>query len=885
MKYFLLLAIAVVTQVYVTAEERQIRNVIPSWGDITLVYGPGTDAAMDTPEAMDRMVKHWKGRGFTGVYLRSDLDQFPPGEVIRHPRAAMQNPGLAVYWNIVDEIMAKADPHKTARAAAEKHGFEYWLSHPHIYSEGAPVDVGEEGLGRMVPWSYMIKYHRDHPEVITIDREGNKQWMVPEYAYPGLRTYKAAEFAYMAKAYNPSGIIASMRSETSQLIDPPAHADQFGFNQPVVDDMKRLYSVDIMTDPRFDWKSASFQSDDEMVQKWRELRGSYITELYREIRQAMRKANPKVKFAVLLSGEYVGPLMGNARLDWRKWVDEGIVDVLIVGATFEATLDPDADKKGYLTNTRFGKGTVSVDQVKKYIKASKNPGIQVIQTGAPSYFYPPAPDNADGWQCDAWYDAYVLAIYQRWEQWKKDLADFGSIKFFEQDFDGFKPKDPGQAGGIGDGRHHPDLRSSPGVWYKVGDATDNRPYIQSQVKRGASGNAVAFTGKDLTAIHYSSPDRSLLTGQMDTAICNGKARMSYWVYRASEGNSLTTYFSGNAAHERDVAVRVAAKTGRLSYASGDQWIEANAFVPMNQWYPIAIEVNVDALTYSAFAGEKAQAIASDIPIAPPKDRFVSHHGEETVRHKVPSYRIFNALVFVPTEGSTEPIYMDDVLVQWQPTMHYTASGKNVVATENFEKLKPYAKEFSGGWKAITEFAKPAFFVERTTSYGEGVHCLRASGGGLFQSDLGQKLTPASAGGLITVDLDLFIRSDKDFPYILPDPTTRSKHHAVIGLQGASKPFALAKPVDGTWRIWDGTAYKDTGKTMHYDVWNHVQLSINTRENKWKLIVQPIGEMPAVVGEGSCGAGVQPGEKLRLVIQPSDTPENISCFDNLSVTSN
>ena len=117
-------------------------NLIPSWGDMTLVYGPGTDAAMDTAEAMEAMVKHWKGRGFTGVYLRSDLDQFPPGEVIRHSGKLQTNPGLAVYWHIVDEIMAKADPHTTIRQASEKLGFDYWLSHPHIYSEGAPAGGG-----------------------------------------------------------------------------------------------------------------------------------------------------------------------------------------------------------------------------------------------------------------------------------------------------------------------------------------------------------------------------------------------------------------------------------------------------------------------------------------------------------------------------------------------------------------------------------------------------------------------------------------------------------------------------------------------------------------------------------------------------------------------
>jgi hypothetical protein len=886
MKYVLLLAIAVVFVPAIRAEERAVRNLIPSWGDITLVYGPGTDAAMDTPEAMENMVKHWKGRGFTGVYLRSDLDQFPPGEVIRHKGKLQTNPGLAVYWRIVDEIMAKADPHKSMRDAAEKLGFEYWLSHPHIYSEGAPEEVGVDGPGRMVPWSYMLKYHRDHPEVITVDREGNKQWMVPEYGYPGVRANKAAEFGHMAKTYRPTGIIASMRSETSQLIPPPDHADQFGFNQVVVDDMKRLYNVDILTDPRFDWKSASFKSDDPMVQNWRDLRGSYITQLYREIRKAIKDANPNVKFAVGMSGEFVGPLMGNARLEWRKWIDEGIVDVIIPGMTFEATLDMDADKKGYLTNPRAGTGMVPTSEIKKYILASKHPEIQIIQTGAPSYFYPPAPDGADGWQCDAWYDAYTLAIYQRWEQWKKDLADMGSIKFFEQNFDGFKVKDGGIAGGMGDGRYHPDLRSCPGVWYKFGDSTDARPFVQQDVRRGNSGAAIALTGLDLTGVHYSSPDRSLLTGKMDTAIVNGKARLSFWIHRPTEQNSLTVYFTGSAQYERDVAVRVAAKTGRVSYASGSNWVESNTFVPLRQWYQITIDLDLDARTYSARGGE--QEICSGIAIAPPVDRYVTQHGVESIKHKVPSYRQFDVLMFVPTEGSKDPIYLDDVLVQWQPTLHYAKPGARQVASENFEKLKFGATSFGSAFRVQDVNGQSvAFQVERTTSYGEGVHCLRAGGGGSFGSDLGQQLTLASSKGLITVDLDLFIRSDKDFPYIIPDPTTRSPHTVTIGIEGAipDHPVAQVQPIDGTWRIFDGKQFVDTKTSVNYDVWNHLQLHIDTRAKTYRLIVQPIGEMPTVAGQAALGTGAQVGEKLRFVIRPSSTPDHLSCYDNIEVTSN
>lgn len=893
---FTFLAAAAFSISLCAAAEQPQRDLIPSWGDMTLVYGPGTDPAMDTPEAMANMVKHWKGRGFTGVYLRTDLTQFPPGTVIRHTAKKQDNPGLAVFWHLVDEILEKADPHHSARQAVEKHGgFEYWIFHPHIYSEGAPADAGVPGEGRMVPWSYTLRFHTEHPEVITVDREGNKQWMVPEYGYPVARAAKAAEFAHLAKTYQPSGIIASMRSETSQLIPPPDHADQYGFNQIVVDEMKQKYKVDILTDPRFDWKSPGFDLHDPMVQNWRELRGGHITQLYREIRQAIRAANPKVKFAVALSGEYVGPLMGNARLEWRKWIDEGIVDVIILPVTFEATHDHDAHKKGYLTDVRTGKGAVTVDQVKQYVLKSKHPKIQVIQTGAPSYFYPPPPAGADGWQCDAWYDSYHVAWYQRWQQWKKDLDELGSIKFFEQNFDGFTVKDPGHAGGIGDGRHHPELRATPGVWYKVGDGTDGRPVIQHNVRRGKTGNAVALTEKELTGLHYSSPDRSLLTGMLDTAIANGRATFTSWVYRPTEQSAITVHFTGTASYEKDVAVRIAAKTGRVAYADGAKFVETDVTVPVKQWVPIVIGVDVDAMTYSAQVGHKKSTVCSGIAISKPAERIITQHGVN-LPIKVPAYRIFNVTMFVPQGGASNPVFVDDVLVQWVPTMHYAKAGNRKLLDETFESAKAGATSFGREMRMVGDGAKPAklapsaasdkaFYVERTTSFGEGVHCARATGGGALVADLGRLTAAAAAKSAVTVDLDLYVRSDQSFPFILPDPTTKSPHSVVVSLEGGSpdKPLAAVDTAGGTWKLWDGQKFVDTGKGIDYDVWNHLQIAINPKARTYRLIVQPVGSLPAVIGEAAYIDGTRGDQKLALKIKPSATEGHISCYDNLLVT--
>jgi len=891
--------------------------VIPSWGDIALVHGPGTDVAMDSEQAMENTLRHWKGRGFTGVFLRTDLIHMPPGSIIRHPASTQPNPRLAVFWHTIDEILARCDPQMAAREAAAKVGFEHWVSHPHIYSEGAPSDIGVPGVGRMVPWSYARKYHVEHPEVITVDRQGNRQWMVPEYAYPGARADKVVDFAYIARTYHPTGIIASMRSEASQLLPPPGHGDQYGFNQPVVDDMKRLYGVDIMTDPRFDWKSEQFNLADPMVENWRTLRGSYLTQLYREIRDAIRKVDPKIQFGVTLSGQYVGPVLGNWRLAWRTWVDEGLVDVILVPVTFEATYDHEADKKGYLTDARHGKGTVSATEISQYIAKSRHPQIRVIHTGSPSYFYPPPPDGSDGWQCDVWYDVYHVAWYQRWEQWKRDLSDFGYIKFFEQNFDAFPLRSTAISGGWGDGRHNPDLRSTPGVWSKLGDGSDGKAVVQEEVRRGDVGRAVLLTRDEFVGLHHSAPDRSRMTGMLDNSISNGKGVFQFWINRDNAESGLTVLFTGDNINtsytmtgqdERDVGLRIEPGTGRVWYASGKRWIQSDVQLPAKQWRQLSIDVDADSRTYAAYTGPRRKLLCSGIKYAPPGERFVEQHGVN-IPIKVPSYRAFNTLNFIPAISSNNRIYLDDVTVKWTPTTHYTSTGSHVLVNETFETAEAGAiidNKLGDGRHRVVERSptrvvgrspdRPAvtvepadqaeaFFIERTTSFGPGVKCVRATGGGALVAETTRQLS--SADGMITVDLDVFVRSDRNFPYIIPNPKTRSKHSVALSLDGAAsgQPLAAVDSADGTWQLWDGQRFVDSGKLVTYDVWNHLQIAVNPRTKTYRFVVQPVGELPTVIGDSAVSASVGAEEKLKLSVKPSATAGHISCYDNILVTCN
>jgi hypothetical protein len=140
--------------------------------------------------------------------------------------------------------------------------------------------------------------------------------------------------------------------------------------------------------------------------------------------------------------------------------------------------------------------------------------------------------------------------------------------------------------------------------------------------------------------------------------------------------------------------------------------------------------------------------------------------------------------------------------------------------------------------------------------------------------------------LIIADLDLFVRSERDYPYILPDPRTTSSHWVSTGfrLKSSGDYGATALASRGTWWLWDGTRFVDTGTRVTYDVWNHLQIAIDTPSRTYRVVAQPIGEMPTLVGTAKLGDSVVFLSDLDFFIQTSDTENHLSLYDNILVTS-
>ena len=103
--------------------------------------------------------------------------------------------------------------------------------------------------------------------------------------------------------------------------------DEFGFNQPVVDEYQRRYGVDIRT-----------QEFDRSL--WRYLRGEYVTQFLRELKTALQgwgkklgvRLNPREpNFTDRWNVPQYLLTAGRIYLDWERWVREGIVDDILIG--------------------------------------------------------------------------------------------------------------------------------------------------------------------------------------------------------------------------------------------------------------------------------------------------------------------------------------------------------------------------------------------------------------------------------------------------------------------------------------------------------------------------------------------------------------------------
>jgi len=280
-----------------------MKNIINvSWGDHKS-YEKSGDSQLLTLDAIERRMKMWKDKlNIEKIYWRGI-------------RKAEHKPFNSFHNMICKKPKAKAtdvEDHEVP-AIAHRMGMKIYL-YVHLFDEGWPLPSLKE---RKVSYhstkvqytARMSRFAYEHPEYHRVDRSGTKrQWGVLSLAYPEVRKYFREHFINLIDDTDFDGLFICLRSQSK----PADFADQFEFNEPV----RKDHYKDIC-------------NDDFDLDTWRYLLGSYLTEFIREIRKDLNDKNKSLAIGIP-TGDILGPPIGNTIIDWRKWIEEDLINDLII---------------------------------------------------------------------------------------------------------------------------------------------------------------------------------------------------------------------------------------------------------------------------------------------------------------------------------------------------------------------------------------------------------------------------------------------------------------------------------------------------------------------------------------------------------------------------
>jgi len=569
--------------------------MLVSWGDICYFYGPETDPGLQTPQQVANMMKYWKDLGFTQIFWRIEYEGCRPP--FKWNDSTIYADGSFVKA-IVEGIHRNFDDTKCAIEEAHKLGMKVilWYS---VYDDGTPPDKMHRFWGNVVdrklrkdgqpsafPWRNT--FFDKNPELEVCDRAGNPQWGVRELAYPLARKAKIDKYLYFVKKYNLDGVFLYMHSHSC----PGYDGDQYGFNQSIVEEYQKRYGVNILTDLRFDYQHPAFDPNDEAVEKWRSLRGEYLTQFIRELRTAIKKIRPDMTITInTQGGDYMGPPFGNMRVDWRTWIKEGLIDQLIVRTWMAGGCGSyDFSKEHYLTWADGEIGGIPYDEIRKVINGS---GHKVNLISRSRRYI----DGVDGWYIASNYDN-AFAQRQRTQQLKENMAKYGRIGFIEQDFDTSVPLEKvgfldctfgGKRYFVGDERYFASKNTSPGFAGPLTTEMKVSPALVNVSKTGGKGNAVFLDGKgrSLSIIRMTGIDWP------DAPVSMGKVIVSFDIYKLSGDTTITVTALLHKESDANSMVLSFARNNNLTFTSNGRSAMAVAEIAPISWVPIQMQLDID----------------------------------------------------------------------------------------------------------------------------------------------------------------------------------------------------------------------------------------------------------------------------------------------------
>ncbi len=257
--------------------------------------------------------KDCKAKGVTGVQWRISAT----GTVLYHTKgAATLYPGKDIDLNLLNENQRRVaesikafDPLAVAVREAKKNGIELyiWLT---LSDEGSKHDK----IKHLSFPDFLIK----NPDCHLLDRQGKPLYGTICYSDPRAREYRLNMIKELLE-YGADGLYICTRSHSFFFGNDKG--DDYGFNKCIVDEYKKRYGVDILT-------------QDFDIKKWRDLKGEGFDILIEEIGKLAHAKNQKVRLGLAymtLSNKYLSSNWGKMTVDVEKYLRNGWIDSVVTG--------------------------------------------------------------------------------------------------------------------------------------------------------------------------------------------------------------------------------------------------------------------------------------------------------------------------------------------------------------------------------------------------------------------------------------------------------------------------------------------------------------------------------------------------------------------------
>lgn len=225
------------------------------------------------------------------------------------------------WWQWVKHLNYDVGTNRIAVRAAHRQGMQIMMV-TGLFDWGSQPDAG--GIG-MLPYVSEHRLRATKPEYAPVNRYGTRrQGGLLEFAYPEVRRAAVKELTEHVLRYGYDGLVFYTYVENMSLRYP----DEFGYSDPIVQEFRRRYKVDIRTQ--------DFDRD-----AWARLKGEYITAFLRELKASLARhrkqlavyLNPDDTHAASVWNTGAGPVVtaGHVYLDWERWAGDSIVDELVIG--------------------------------------------------------------------------------------------------------------------------------------------------------------------------------------------------------------------------------------------------------------------------------------------------------------------------------------------------------------------------------------------------------------------------------------------------------------------------------------------------------------------------------------------------------------------------